>query len=226
MGISWEIKMEVKAIYKITNRINGKIYIGISSNPSRRFREHYISNTQYVSLINRAMRKWGIENFDLEVLEWTENWMVREQEHIQNFRSISPNGYNIHKGGNIPPIRSGESSNLATISEQVARAIQKDLSNYKIHRKTIWKKYNVSMDLIRHINDGSSWKDPTLTYPIRPSESELNAQRAQEVIRLLERTTLTQKEIGQQVGWCRTAITAINQGQNHFDPNKSYPIRK
>lgn len=226
MGISWEIKMEIKAIYKITNKINGKIYIGISNDPQRRFQEHYTSNTQYVSLINKAMHKWGIENFTLEVLEWSKDYAVKEKQYIAQFRSLSPNGYNIHEGGNIPPVLYGEANGFAKITAETAKNIQRDLLNYKIHRKTIWKKYNVSMDTLRHINEGNTWKDESLTYPLRPTEKELNLLRVQEVIYLLKNTTLTHKEIGQKVGWCRTAITAINRGQNYFDESQSYPIRK
>ena len=37
---------------------------------------------------------------------------------------------------------------------------------------------------------------------------------------------MSQKEIGQEVGWNRSAITMINIGKNHRQENLDYPIRK
>lgn len=39
-------------------------------------------------------------------------------------------------------------------------------------------------------------------------------------------TKLSQTEIGKEVGWNRSAITMINIGKNHYDPNLDYPLRK
>ena len=47
-----------------------------------------------------------------------------------------------------------------------------------------------------------------------------------EVIELLKNTKMSQKEIGQEVGWNRSAITMINIGKNHRQENLDYPIRK
>lgn len=63
-------------IYKITNKINGKCYIGQSNDIERRWKEHKnsFSNpnvSDYESKKNRAFRKYGIENFDFQVLEET-----------------------------------------------------------------------------------------------------------------------------------------------------------
>jgi len=56
-------------IYKITNRINGKSYIGQSNNIDRRFREHTNKKSELNLSIKRAVKKYGKENFDLEILE-------------------------------------------------------------------------------------------------------------------------------------------------------------
>ena len=51
--------MEKKAIYKIENKINHKIYIGQSNNPQRRFNEHCVRKTAHRSLIHEAILKYG-----------------------------------------------------------------------------------------------------------------------------------------------------------------------
>jgi group I intron endonuclease len=55
-------------IYKITNKINGKFYIGQSVDIERRFMEHKTPHGTITS-IKLAMRKYGKENFLFEVIE-------------------------------------------------------------------------------------------------------------------------------------------------------------
>jgi group I intron endonuclease len=55
-------------IYKITNKINGKVYIGQSINIERRWKEH-ISDKRKNSLIHLAIEKYGEKNFNFEIIE-------------------------------------------------------------------------------------------------------------------------------------------------------------
>ena len=52
-----------KAIYKIENKINHKVYIGQSKNPYERFKQHCYRKSKYKSLIYDAIQKYGKENF-------------------------------------------------------------------------------------------------------------------------------------------------------------------
>lgn len=60
-------------IYKITNNINNKCYIGRAININRRWTVHKrratIPNKEYDKYLYRAFRKYGIENFTFEILE-------------------------------------------------------------------------------------------------------------------------------------------------------------
>lgn len=57
-------------IYKYTNKINGKSYIGLSNDIQRRQWEHQtLANQQNTSYFHRALHKYGMENFVFEVLE-------------------------------------------------------------------------------------------------------------------------------------------------------------
>lgn len=90
-------------IYKVTNLINNKIYIGKTNNLERRRKEHEqkTSNSQ----IDRAIKKYGKENFKWEVIELVEKEKSNEREkywiekYNTYFRNKNSNGYNMTKGG-------------------------------------------------------------------------------------------------------------------------------
>lgn len=216
-----------KAIYKITNLINKKIYIGQSNNPQRRFQEHCSESKKgYTSLINQAIVKYGEKNFQFEILGWFENYKEKEQYYIQYYKSLAPYGYNIATGGNEPPHWNGEKSPVSKISKETASRVQIQALNWLIPRRQIVKDNKITFDIFRHINEGTSWFREDLNYPLRPNETEINNWKAEKVINLLQTTKLSQKEIAKQVGWGRTAVTAINNGTNHYKENLDYPIRK
>jgi len=92
-------------IYKITNTISNKCYIGETkkSNPYLRWNEHKRKITQGIGCpaLQDAVKKYGIENFKFEILIvcFDEDRFKYEIEYIKKFNSISPNGYNLTKGG-------------------------------------------------------------------------------------------------------------------------------
>ena len=93
--------MEVKNnngmnIYKITNLVNGKVYIG----KEQKYDPEYFGSGL---IIRRSINKYGIKNFKKEIIEEcssVDNLNEREQHWISKCNSMAPNGYNISKGGN------------------------------------------------------------------------------------------------------------------------------
>lgn len=87
-------------IYKIENKINHKIYIGQTRfTLERRIKEHFKT---YKNLhIDNALRKYGLDNFDISILEEVDNSRLSEREiyWIAHFNCVSPNGYNNTFGG-------------------------------------------------------------------------------------------------------------------------------
>ena len=53
-------------IYKITNKQNGKSYIGQATNIERRIAEHKQTRTQ---TIDNYINVLGVDNFDFEIIE-------------------------------------------------------------------------------------------------------------------------------------------------------------
>ena len=151
-----------KAIYKIENKINHKIYIGQSKDPDKRFKAHCEKRTKYVSLINKAINKYGKDNFSFEIIGWFDDYNEKEKYYIDYYRSLAPYGYNISKGGEEPPHGYGEENNFAKISNNTAEKIKKELKDWKIPFKTIVSTNKVTRDIVSHINNGTSWYEDNL----------------------------------------------------------------
>lgn len=216
----------IKAIYKIENKINHKIYIGQSNDPERRFQDHCrIKSANDNSLITKAIQKYGKENFSLEILGWFEDYNKKEKEYIKQYDSRVPNGYNVAEGGEEPPRLCGEENPHAAIDNKTAKNVRKQLLDWKIPRKTIIEDNNITADIIRHINEGDSWRDKELSYPLRPKEKTLNEYRALYIKWLCCNSDLSLNSLGALVGWGRSSAKMINQGVNHRDERLKYPIR-
>lgn len=94
--------MKFGVIYKITNSQNGMIYIGQTKMQVRdRWRLHCSKNST-CSLLHKAIEEYGKEAFKIEVIdsgESREELNQKEKYWIEKEQSISPNGYNLDKGG-------------------------------------------------------------------------------------------------------------------------------
>lgn len=89
------------SLYKITNLLNNKNYIGITNRKlEERFAEHKKLSSK--SFISKAIQSDGVDNFSFEVLlTEIENKDISdlECEYIEKYNSLLPNGYNADLGG-------------------------------------------------------------------------------------------------------------------------------
>lgn len=91
-------------IYTITNKINGKQYVGKTNllNPQERWKEHlhdYKSKNKEKRPLYSAMNKYGVENFVFEVIEECDNTEEREKFWIKELNTYGSTGYNATLGG-------------------------------------------------------------------------------------------------------------------------------
>jgi group I intron endonuclease len=91
-------------IYKITNIITQKLYVGQTKRSiQRRFKSHIseANRNLYDTYLHRSIRKYGKENFTIDLLEEcnSDNISKREIFWIQTLNTKAPNGYNLHEGG-------------------------------------------------------------------------------------------------------------------------------
>ena len=96
-------------IYKITNKINGKCYIGQSIDVEKRLKEHKLrafrgdeeTNKEYHKALYRALRKYGVEQFTYDILIACSKEQLDEYEsyYIHLYKSNESNyGYNETSG--------------------------------------------------------------------------------------------------------------------------------
>ena len=93
-------------IYKITNNLNEKFYIGQTTKTiEERWKRHKwdLNKPNKKSRFYNALTKYGIENFRVEMIEETTDLDIREKFWIAK---LEPQ-YNITPGGFGPPIMSG-----------------------------------------------------------------------------------------------------------------------
>ena len=95
-------------IYKITNKLNGKVYIGKTEKTiQERWNEHchdYAKNSESHRPLYKAMIKYGVENFYIEEVEKcsSDDLANREVYWIEHFGSFKY-GYNATIGGDGKP---------------------------------------------------------------------------------------------------------------------------
>lgn len=89
-------------IYKITNLINGKIYIGQTTmSLQKRWKAHRKKGSNCVALA-RAIQKYGKQNFKVEQIDVAcdlDELNYKEEYYIRLYDCIAPKGYNLCAGG-------------------------------------------------------------------------------------------------------------------------------
>lgn len=147
-------------IYKITNKINGKIYIGQTIHKIQyRFREHcngikyLLKHRKNVSYLQKAILKYGKENFIIEEIDTAvseEDMDNKEIFWIDKYNSTDRNiGYNITKGG-----EGGDTCSCYTW-------ITNGFENKYIREDEIvpegWKKGRIVVDGFKNSSTGKVW---------------------------------------------------------------------
>ena len=212
-----------KFIYKIQNKINGKIYIGQTNNLKRRIQEHK-HDRRMNHPIHNAIEKYGFDNFDISLLYYGENYNYEEKKYMKLFKSNCKEfGYNITDGGQDS---SGENNPQSKLKQNQVDSIIKDLFENKLSLQDIANKYNTTINTVRNINTGISWKNNELTYPIRkPLVKPIDENKVDEVINLLKNSDMSLEEITIMHKINVSVVYGINKGVSHKRSYENYPIR-
>ena len=154
-------------IYKITNKTNGKVYIGLSTQIEKRWISHRNSpfnpkDKDYESPLYRAIRKYGLENFTFDVLEECQICELSEKEiyYISLYDANNRDkGYNRDSGGLFA--RHGK------LTEELVEVIKERIRTTADLFKDIADDYGLYEKTIRNINAGRTWRVDGEQYPIR-----------------------------------------------------------
>lgn len=142
-------------VYKITNLITNKVYIGITEQTlESRWKQHLLKSKINVNRhLYNAMNKYGIDSFKIEIVEddissYSE-LLEKEKYYIKLYNSFI-DGYNMTEGGDINPMNSSivkdsHSEKMRSkevrskISETMKRKAQEGILFTEEHRKNLSK---------------------------------------------------------------------------------------
>ena len=113
-------------IYKITNIVNGKVYIGqtVQTNPKMRWYEHWAAaKSGHTQHLYKSMRKYGVDAFAWKIIDQAETIEVLNQletKWISHYRGITK-CYN-HRDGGDNSLHSNDSIEKMRESQKAAHA--------------------------------------------------------------------------------------------------------
>ena len=225
-------------IYKITNSVNGKIYIGKTKRKtSIRWAEHIHDAKRCPKKnipLHKAIVKYGEDKFIIDIIEKNINnndLDYLEQFYIKKYNSTdSLLGYNATKGGD-----GGKTSGKLT-EEDVAE-IRKMLS-HNVSISIIAKQFSIHKSTIYSINSGKAWYDDDIKYPIKNTNLRcigVPIEVYRRIVSDLLGVDLTIDEIANKYQVSSATVYNINKGAYCYNSDNEYynniyqdgfPIRK
>lgn len=217
-----------KEIYIIRNKVNNKVYVGQSVNSAIRFKHHIYDglNSSNNSLLDRAIKELGAENFWYEILEVTEDYDEREKYWIKYYNCLTPHGYNILIGGAGCGVGTENAKSLIH-DEYLLQQIIDDIQTSDLKLIEIGNKYNLSLKIISSINRGTVYHNENLIYPLRKRFSDdlindINDLIAQELLN----TNKSYRQLSKEYSVSTFYIGEINNGKRLNNITNDFPIRK
>lgn len=225
-------------IYKITNNITKKSYIGKTTRTlAIRLAEHKRDCKNYTGTtipLYNAVQQYGWDQFIIEVIEdniLDENIDEKEQQYIILYNTYQ-DGYNATIGGD-----GGRTSSKLTEHDALEIiSLLKDNTNM-LSIIDIAKLYNIDSSVVSNINLGKTWRHNNEVYPLRNFSMAgitLSRDQYKNIIDDILYTQQSLSEIAKKYNLSESKMTSINQGYHCYNNNNpiykniyngSYPIR-
>lgn len=158
---------KVNGVYRITNTINKKVYIGSSVNLYKRIYEHFRElklNKHSNKILQNSFNKYGIENFMVDILE-SNITTHDEMLDLETYQIQNHNSHILEFGFNILPTAKGTCGFI--ISKERRQKISESNKGKKAHNKNKKmsdeqkmllkdvnrKKYGISVDVFSKSGD-------------------------------------------------------------------------
>lgn len=202
------VKEKICGVYKITNKVNNKIYIGSSVNVYTRWRNHIYelnNNKHSNNYLQNAWNKYGFNNFEFKIIEKCnkDNVRYREQYYINLFNCCDRDiGYNImpkvdmtelseetknkisisNKGKHI-----GENASANVYPEKIILNVIDELLNTNKTYTEIANKYGMRYQTVANIAEKRQWFYLTenISFPKRNCGRRIDKSKKDEIINLL-----------------------------------------
>lgn len=170
-------------IYKYTNLINGKVYIGQTVDEVKRKKSHLLSVKRGSKLsFHCAIRKYGIVNFSYEVIDGANSnseLNYKEIHHIHLNGCLAPNGYNLRLGNQPTPSMQRQviAINELTGIETVYRSVSQCERLLCIPRNTVYEILNGRRKYVARSGYFFKYKDTEPNKKILKIKEERNVKR-------------------------------------------------
>ena len=218
-------------IYKSTNKITGKIYIGQTTHTlDKRIKGHIKeskieSNRPFMLSIN----KYGEDNFEFETIDSADNLDElndKEIYWINFYNSVSPNGYNITGGGQ---------GKKMMVTNELSKRISKGLKNsekwqeiknseeYKLKMKKSFIGFNKGKKFTQEHKE-KIWdknKDRILEFNKSTSKKWVVVDKGNNIIRMTGKEEYFEK-LGMDTGDISRMSRTLSQGKNRKRYNGYY----
>lgn len=237
----------MRYIYKITNQINKKIYIGQTNDMQKRLNGHkskaYNKKAHdYNSPLYKEIRKYGWDNFCMEKIESSPEGLDEKQErewsnerekyYISLFNSlVKSGGYNITE--------SGFSQNKMSFHQKINTSKKfslNDVLNIQIlllkgtTKVDILKKYSPDLteSFLDNINYGLNFFNENLSYPLfnykENRETSWFSPEEQKAIQQEIIVGIFYKEISKRHNISMGMLSLINNGSYWYNSELKYPL--
>ena len=229
-------------IYKYTNKINGKVYIGQTNNLQKRFNGHKSEafnpkSKGYNLPFHCAIRKYGIKNFIYEVLEEIEDGesqdFINDREifFIAFYHSLTTeNGYNLTVGGDgcpKAPLTYEEKLSRSKLftGDEIKDIQQRLLNDEEFDDIEEIYKPKLKRTFLVNINTGTNFYNPDFNYPLKKNArskfSQKEIRAIKDRIKSGEKYSSIQKDFNiKSAGF----LSMINTGKYFYSNEDTYPL--
>ena len=150
-------------IYMIKNKVNGKVYIGLTTNTIEERWKQHLSSVNFVKRhLYYSIKKYGVENFSIYELDKTEDFKKLgelERYYIKKYKSTnSEYGYNITHGGESNQL---DANPRAKLTEDDVIKIRELYNECTIGCKDCWELFKhtgISYSAFEKVYEGNTWK--------------------------------------------------------------------
>lgn len=244
-------KENICGVYKITNKVNGKIYIGSSKDIYKRWKHHVyrLNSGKHVnSYLQNAWNKYGEDSFIFDIQEVCDENHIREREqyYIDVYNCCNREiGYNIVPKVDMSEMSAetkekiskasmgkhiGENMGLNKYSEDKIIQVIADLMDVNYTYKEIANKYNIPIQTIISIANKNTWNYLTkdVEFPKRISSRQSSNITEEDLFNIINMIfdNKTNLEIANELGISINIIVSIRTKQAWTDYTKNYNFPK